>query len=99
METYKRPPLPWEKYKIPPQEEKVIGSTGKVYINLWKNTRKPPFMESTEQGLSSDKVLFAVKNMTLAGLQIAASYGLLFMAKTMTPKEISSLLEQVEEKK
>lgn len=62
-------------------------------MNIFKNGRKPPFMESNEIDINADKVFFAVRNMSFVGLQAMAAYGLLMLGKFKSPAEICSDLE------
>ncbi len=62
---------------------------------LWKNGRKPPYMDSEEKDLNSEKVLHAVKNMSFCGLQCMAIYGLLMLAKFKSPAEICRDIENM----
>ena len=52
-------------------------------------------MDSPELDLNAEKVLYAVKNMTYAGLQCAAVYGLLALAKFKSPAEICQDIENL----
>lgn len=65
---------------------------------LFKNGRKPPYMESEEIDMNADKALFAVKNMSYVGLQAFAAYGLLMLGKIKSPAEICRDLETLEVK-
>lgn len=62
-------------------------------MTLFKNGRKPPYMESEEIDLNPDKVEFAVRNMSYVGLQAFAAYGLLMLGKFKSPAEICRDLE------
>lgn len=57
-------------------------------MKLWKNGKKPPYMNSEEIDLNADKVLYAVKNLSYLGLQAVAVYGLLALGKFKSPAEI-----------
>jgi len=52
-------------------------------------------MDSTELDLNAEKVLYAVKNMSYVGLQYAAVYGLLTLAKFKSPAEICQDIENL----
>lgn len=65
---------------------------------LFKNGRKPPYMESEEIDLNPEKVEFAVRNMSYVGLQAFAAYGLLMLGKFKSPAEICRDLEALEVK-
>lgn len=67
-------------------------------MTLFKNGRKPPYMESEEIDLNPDKVEFAVRNMSYVGLQAFAAYGLLMLGKIKSPAEICRDLETLEVK-
>lgn len=54
-------------------------------------------MDSTELDLNAEKVLYAVKNMSYVGLQYAAVYGLLLLAKYKSPAEICQDIESLGE--
>lgn len=57
-------------------------------MKIWKNGKKPPFMDSEEMDLNREKIVVAVRNLTYAGLQCMAVYGLLLLAKYKSPAEI-----------
>ncbi len=57
-------------------------------MQIWKNGRKPPFMDSKEIDLNADKAFYAVKNLSYVGLQAMALYGLLILSKFKSPEEI-----------
>lgn len=67
-------------------------------MTLFKNGRKPPYMESEEIDLNPEKVEFAVRNMSYVGLQAFAAYGLLMLGKFKSPAEICRDLENLEVK-
>lgn len=67
-------------------------------MTLFKNGRKPPYMESEEIDLNEEKIFYAVKNMSFSGLQNMACLGLLFMSKFLSPAEICRFIEDSEEK-
>lgn len=62
-------------------------------MTLFKNGKKPPYMDSEEKDLNPDKVHYAVRNMSYSGLQAMAAYGLLLLGKFMSPAEICRDLE------
>ncbi|MBR1403457.1 MAG: hypothetical protein IJ558_04715 [Treponema sp.] len=64
-------------------------------MTIWKNGRKPPFMDSEEIDLNAEKIYFAVKQMTLEGLQDMTIYGLLILAKFKSPAEICRAIEDL----
>ena len=68
-------------------------------MKIWKNGRKPPFMDSKEKDLNAEKIYFAVKQMTLEGLQDMAIYGLMLLAKFKSPAEICGDIEGLQSKK
>lgn len=68
-------------------------------MTIWKNGRKPPFMDSDEKDLNAEKIYFAVKQMTLEGLQDMTIYGLLMLAKLKSPAEICGDIENLKSKK
>lgn len=68
-------------------------------MTIWKNGRKPPFMDSDEKDLNAEKIYFAVKQMTLEGLQDMTIYGLLMLAKLKSPAEICGDIEGLQSKK
>lgn len=67
-------------------------------MTLFKNGRKPPYMESEEIDMNPEKVEFAVRNMSYVGLQAFAAYGLLMLGKFKSPAEICRDLETLEVK-
>lgn len=67
-------------------------------MTLFKNGRKPPYMESEEIDLNPEKVEFAVRNMSFVGLQAFAAYGLLMLGKFKSPAEICRDLKALEVK-
>lgn len=67
-------------------------------MTLFKNCRKPPYMESEEIDLNPAKVEYAVRNMSYVGLQAFAAYGLLMLGKFKSPAEICRDLEALEVK-
>lgn len=67
-------------------------------MTLFKNGRKPPYMESEEIDMNPEKVEFAVRNMSYVGLQAFAAYGLLMLGKIKSPAEICRDLENLEVK-
>lgn len=62
---------------------------------LWKNGRKPPYMDSEEKDLNPEKIFNAVRNLSYEGLQYAAAYGLLLLAKYKSPAEICRDMENL----
>lgn len=44
-------------------------------MQIFKNGRKPPFMDSEFLDLTTEKICFAVNNLNLFGLQAMATYG------------------------
>lgn len=68
-------------------------------MRIWKNGRKPPFMDSDEKDLNAEKIYFAVKQMTLEGLQDMTIYGLLILSKFKSPAEICGDIEGLKSKK
>ncbi|MBQ9623762.1 MAG: hypothetical protein IJR39_10600 [Treponema sp.] len=68
-------------------------------MTIWKNGRKPPFMDSDEKDLNAEKIYFAVKQMTLEGLQDMTIYGLLILSKFKSPAEICGDIENLKSKK
>lgn len=62
-------------------------------MTLFKNGKKPPYMDSEEKDLNPAKVEYAVRNMSYVGLQAMAVYGLLLLGKFMSPAEICRDLE------
>ncbi|MBQ3670637.1 MAG: hypothetical protein II921_04065 [Treponema sp.] len=68
-------------------------------MTIWKNGRKPPFMNSKEKDLNAEKIYFAVKQMTLEGLQNMTIYGLLILSKFKSPAEICGNIEGLKSKK
>lgn len=75
------------------------GRKEETEIEIWKNNRKPPFMDSEEMDLNPEKVEYAVRNMSYSGLQAMAVYGLLLLGKFKSPAEICRDLESLEGKK
>ena len=52
-------------------------------MGLWKNGRKPPFMESgNKEDLTAERIPYAVAAMSYEGLQFAAA-GFFMLAKDM----------------
>lgn len=68
-------------------------------MTIWKNGRKPPFMDSKEKDLDAEKIYFAVRQMTLEGLQDMTIYGLMLLAKFKSPAEICGDIEGLKSKK
>lgn len=66
-------------------------------MTIWKNGRKPPFMDSGEQDLDAQKIHYAVRNMSYGGLQAMAAYGLLALARLKSPAEICRDIESLDE--
>lgn len=64
-------------------------------MTIWKNGRKPPFMDSKEKDLNAEKIYFAVKQMTLEGLQDMTIYGLMLLSKFKSPAEICRAIEDL----
>ena len=64
-------------------------------MTIFKNGRKPPFMDSEERDLNAQKIFFAVKQMTYEGLQDMSIYGLLALAKFKSPAEICRDIEEL----
>lgn len=67
-------------------------------MQLFKNGKKPPFMNSEQLDLTAEKICFAVNQMTLLGLQAMATYGLLILSLFKSPAEICWDIESLEEK-
>lgn len=71
----------------------IIPQEEKDEMTLFKNGKKPPFMDSEEKDLNPAKVEYAVRNMSYVGLQAMAVYGLLLLGKFKSPAEICRDLE------
>ena len=67
-------------------------------MQLFKNGKKPPFMNSEQLDLTTEKICFAVNQMTLLGLQAMATYGLLILSLFKSPAEICWDIESLEAK-
>ena len=67
-------------------------------MQLFKNGKKPPFMNSDQLDLTAEKICFAVNQMTFLGLQAMATYGLLILSLFKSPAEICWDIESLEEK-
>lgn len=68
-------------------------------MQLFKNGKKPPFMNSDQLDLTAEKICFAVNQMTFLGLQAMATYGLLILSLFKSPAEICWDIESLEDKK
>lgn len=66
-------------------------------MQIFKNGRKPPFMESEFLDLTTEKICFAVNNLNLFGLQAMAAYGMLILSLFKSPAEICWDIESLEE--
>ena len=67
-------------------------------MQIFKNGRKPPFMESEFLDLTIEKICFAVNNLNLFGLQAMATYGMLLLSLFKSPAEICWDIESLEAK-
>ena len=67
-------------------------------MQIFKNGRKPPFMESEFLDLTTEKICFAVNNLNLFGLQAMATYGMLILSLFKSPAEICWDIESLEAK-
>lgn len=67
-------------------------------MQIFKNGRKPPFMESEFLDLTTEKICFAVNNLNLFGLQTMAAYGMLILSLFKSPAEICWDIESLEAK-
>ena len=67
-------------------------------MQIFKNGRKPPFMDSEFLDLTTEKICFAVNNLNLFGLQAMATYGMLILSLFKSPAEICWDIESLEAK-
>lgn len=67
-------------------------------MQIFKNGRKPPFMDSEFLDLTTEKICFAVNNLNLFGLQAMAAYGMLILSLFKSPAEICWDIESLEAK-
>ena len=76
----------------------IIPQEKKNEMTLFKNGKKPPFMDSEEKDLDPAQFFrisrgCIVRNMSYVGLQAMAVYGLLLLGKLKSPAEICRDLE------